>query len=170
VVDSFGDVRIIVQAGMEEQRKNKPKSSPPYKGGVAAGRGGSPQMNNLPTFKTFRTTLRKNLTPAEAAFWNLVKNSRLDGRKFRRQHRDCNYILDFYCPSERLGIELDGEVHFNEPAREYDFERKLFLQHFGIKVVRLENKWVFEEPEQVLRIIRNSFGWRFLEMGEPPRC
>ena len=120
-------------------------------------------MNNIPILRTFRTALRSNLTPGEAAFWNIVKNSRLDGRKFRRQHSVCNYILDFYCPSERLGIELDGEVHFNDLAREYDYERTLFLQQFGIKVLRFENKWVFEEPEQVIEIIRRNFGWRLRE-------
>ena len=58
--------------------------------------------------KTKRKKLRNNLTPAEAALWNLLKNSQLEGRKFRRQHSVGFYILDFYCPSERMAIELDG--------------------------------------------------------------
>lgn len=116
-------------------------------------------IHTLPDLKTFRTELRKRLTPAEASFWTIVKNSKLDGRKFRRQHSVGRYILDFYCPSERLGVELDGQVHFNETAREYDYERKLFLRHFGIKVLRFENKMVFEEDEYIVHSIRNSFGW-----------
>ncbi|MCD9187640.1 MAG: endonuclease domain-containing protein [Pyrinomonadaceae bacterium] len=92
-------------------------------------------LNNLPHLKTFRTELRNNLTPAEAKFWKIVQNKNLEGRKFRRQHSVGSYILDFYCPSERLAVELDGDVHFNDNAREYDYERRLFLEHYGIKVL-----------------------------------
>ncbi len=100
------------------------------------------------------------MTPAEAALWNSLKNSQIDGRKFRRQHSVGNYILDFFCISEQLAIELDGEVHRNENAELYDLERKLFLKHFGIKVIRFENFLVFQEREYVLGIIRSFFGWR----------
>jgi very-short-patch-repair endonuclease len=117
-------------------------------------------LNNLPDLRTFRTELRHKLTPAEASFWNLVKNSQLDGRKFRRQHSVGRYILDFFCPSECLGIELDGEVHFNADAAEYDYERKLFLLHFHIKVIRFENKLVFEERDRVIYRIRENYGWK----------
>ena len=109
--------------------------------------------------QTFRTELRKNLTPAEASLWNMLKGSRLDGRKFRRQHSVGDYILDFYCPSERLGIELDGQVHKTERAALYDYERKLFLGYYGILIVRFENFLVFEEPEFVIDNIRSWFGW-----------
>ena len=160
-----------------------PKSSPPSKGGVSEGRGGfltsstyesKEKINNLPYLKTFRKTLRNNLTPAEAKFWKVVQNKNLAGRKFRRQHSVGNYILDFYCPSEKLAIELDGEVHFGDAARVYDYERRLFLEHYGIKVLRFENKLVFEELAWVLDVIKSNFGWGEREMkieGEkqPPR-
>ena len=73
------------------------------------------KVNNLPYLKTFRKELRNNLTPAEAKFWKIVQNKNLEGRKFRRQHSVGNYILDFYCPSEKLAVELDGEVHLEMP-------------------------------------------------------
>ena len=116
-------------------------------------------IHTLPELSTFPTELSKSLTPAEASFWTIVKASKLDGRKFRRQHSVGRYILDFYCPSERLGIELDGQTHFNEVAARYDEERTLFLQHFGIKIIRFENKWIFEEPDLVVSHIREAFGW-----------
>ena len=119
-------------------------------------------MNNLPTLRTFRKKLRDNMTPAEAYLWSLIKNSQLEGRKFRRQHSFCGYILDFYCPSEKLAIELDGEVHFNEKAAQRDYERRLFLQYFGIRVLRFENKYVFDEPAWVLNRIQEAFGWEKL--------
>jgi very-short-patch-repair endonuclease len=117
-------------------------------------------IHSLPELKTFRTELRKNLTPAEASLWHLLKNSGLDGRKFRRQHSAGKYILDFYCSSESLGIELDGEVHFNEMAAAYDNDRRLFLLHFGIKVIRFENYLVFDEREFVVHRIKECFGWK----------
>jgi very-short-patch-repair endonuclease len=122
-------------------------------------------LNNLPTLRTFRKELRGNLTPAEARLWSMLKNSQLEGKKFRRQHSFSGYILDFYCSSEKLGIELDGEVHFNEKAAEYDYERRLFLKYFGIRILRFENKYVFEDPEMVLHRIRDSFGWEKLPKG-----
>ena len=73
-----------------------------------------------PYLQTFRTKLRSNLTPAEATLWRMLKGSKLQGRKFRRQHSVANYILDFYCPAERLAVELDGQVHRDERAAVYD--------------------------------------------------
>ncbi len=135
---------------------------------IATRRSGGKQINNLPYLKTFRKDLRSHLTPAEATFWKVVQNSKLAGRKFRRQHSVGNYILDFYCPSEKLAIELDGEVHFNDAAREYDYERKLFLQHYGIKVLRFENRLVFEDLEWVLGVIKSNFGWNKPTIPAPP--
>ena len=115
--------------------------------------------NTRPYLKTFRTELRKNLTPAEASLWKVLKRSQLEGRKFRRQHSIGNYILDFYCPAERLAVELDGQVHKSERAELYDHERKLFLNYYGILVLRFENFLVFDELEYVLGNIRYWFGW-----------
>ena len=117
------------------------------------------RLHTLPKLQTFRTELRHHLTPAEATLWKNLKRSQLAGRKFRRQHSIGNYILDFYCPSERIGIELDGEVHFSDQAQLYDHERKLFLKAFDIKVLRFENKFVFDEIEWVLARIAHEFGW-----------
>jgi very-short-patch-repair endonuclease len=107
-----------------------------------------------------RTKLRKNLTPAEATLWKALKNSNLSGRKFRRQHSVGNYILDFYCDSEKLAVELDGEVHRTDAAAEYDHKRKLFLNGLGIKVVRFENFLVFEDILYVMHRIESFFGWQ----------
>ncbi|MBU6159227.1 MAG: DUF559 domain-containing protein [Bacteroidetes bacterium] len=117
-------------------------------------------LNNLPHLKTFRKTLRNNLTPAEAKLWTLLKGKQLHGKKFRRQFSVANYILDFYCPEERLAIELDGQGHFEASQAEYDLERDLFLNHCGIKVLRFENKWVWDNPEGLIDEVRGSFGWK----------
>jgi very-short-patch-repair endonuclease len=117
-------------------------------------------IHTLPHLQTFRTELRANLTPAEARLWMFLKNSKVDGRKFRRQHSVGRYILDFYCASEKLAIELDGAGHYTGNALEYDRERRMFLEHFGINVIRFENKMVFDDEDWVLNRIRYEFGWR----------
>src|SRR5699024_1362377 len=80
------------------------------------------------------------------------------GRKFRRQHSVGNYILDFYCPKERIAIELDGQGHFEATQAEYDYERDLFLEAFGIRVLRFENKVVWDNPEGLLEEVKSYFG------------
>jgi very-short-patch-repair endonuclease len=80
------------------------------------------------------------------------------GRKFRRQHSVGNFIVDFYCSEEKLGIELDGEVHNNSLTGEYDELKTNFLKSFGIKVVRFENRAVFDNLEGVLQNIKDQFG------------
>ncbi|HEV7644679.1 MAG TPA: endonuclease domain-containing protein [Pyrinomonadaceae bacterium] len=145
------------------------KSSPPFQGGVAEGRGGysdpktkkfpagDDKLNNRDYLSPRRKTLRNGLTPAEAKLWLFLKNDKLKGRKFRRQHSIENYILDFYCPSEKLAIELDGEIHFNDQAREADSVRTAYLDKLGIKVLRFENKLVFDDLEWILSVIENNF-------------
>jgi len=115
------------------------------------------KISNLPNLKTFRKELRKNLTPAEAALWNLIKNNQLEGRKCRRQHSVDSYILDFYCASEKLAIELDGHGHFEATQAEYDRERDLFLEHYGIRALRFENKWVWDYPIKLLEKVKSYF-------------
>lgn len=119
----------------------------------------SKPINNIPTLRTFRKALRNNLTPAEAKLWTHLKSAQLNGRKFRRQHSVGLYILDFYCPTEKLAVELDGEAHNHAEAQKHDRERGLFLQRVGIKVLRFENKAVFQQTEGVLAEIRRHFGW-----------
>jgi len=108
-----------------------------------------------------RTPLRRHLrnhgTPAEAALWLLLKNCQLRGRRFRRQHSAGPYVLDFYCPAERLAIELDGAVHDDPARRAYDDARTAWLAERGIRVVRFENRLVFEHPEAVLEAIAAAF-------------
>ncbi len=125
------------------------------------------KINNIPALRFFRKSLRNGLTPAEAKLWLHLKQSQLQGRKFRRQHSVGPYILDFYCPAERLAVELDGAAHDSIDAREYDRERDLFIACFEIKVLRFENQWVFLETEAVLMEIQRHFGW--LAETTPPQ-
>lgn len=106
---------------------------------------------------TRRKELRKNLTPAEAYLWTHLKAKRLDGRRFQKQHSIDNYIVDFYCASEKLIIELDGEIHNHPVAEEKDEKRDIYLRNLGFTVLRFENKIVFEHLPSVLQEIKDHF-------------
>ena len=101
-----------------------------------------------------RKELRHSLTPAEAALWKCLQGRKVLGKKFRRQFSISRYIVDFYCPEDRLAIELDGAGHFSITIDEYEEARTKYLQNCGIRVLRFENKVVFENLEAVLDAIK----------------
>jgi len=112
---------------------------------------------NKKYLKKYRSRLRNNMTPAEAQLWKILRKKQLNGRKFRRQYSIGGFILDFYCPSEKLGIELDGNPHFNVVAEQKDHFRDLRLKNQGIIILRFENKLVFENQELVIESIISCF-------------
>jgi very-short-patch-repair endonuclease len=89
--------------------------------------------------------------------WTYLKAGQLKGRKSRRQHSVGSYILDFYCPEEKLAVELDGESHAGPIAAAHDAERTAYLQSQGIEVLRFENKVVWDMPEALLNRICECF-------------
>jgi len=115
------------------------------------------QINNVPYLKDRRKDLRNNPTPAEKRLWKALKGSALKNRKFRRQHSIENYIVDFYCPEEKLVIELDGEIHNDPMQSQNDFERDQRLTELGNKVLRFENNLIFNNLEGVLDLIESHF-------------
>ena len=100
---------------------------------------------------------RKQPTPAEVALWDILRDRRSLGLKFRRQHAIGPYIVDFYCPAERLIIELDGSAHDSERAAGYDQSRERYLRGIGLTVIRLENRHVIENLEGVLAYVDRHF-------------
>ena len=104
-----------------------------------------------------RRHLRRTLTAAEATLWGFLRNKQLEGRKFHRQHSVNRYILDFYCPSEMLAIELDGDHHFTDDGLKYDQKRTEYLNSLKIQVLRFENREIFNGLENVLLEIKKHF-------------
>ena len=115
------------------------------------------QLNNLNYLKATRDNLRKNLTKAELVLWEVLKDKKLCGRKFRRQHSIGHYIADFYCTSERLIIELDGQHHFTPEGVVKDLDRDIHLAMMNIKVLRFENKEILNNLTDVLKVIKDTF-------------
>jgi very-short-patch-repair endonuclease len=112
---------------------------------------------NKKFLKEKRRKLRNNPTYAEKFLWYELRKSQLQGRKFRRQVSIGNYIVDFYCPAERLAIELDGKGHFEEEQMKYDEKRTQYLQSIGIRVLRFENQEILYNTESVLKQITLCF-------------
>jgi very-short-patch-repair endonuclease len=103
-------------------------------------------------------SLRRNQTDAERKLWHHLRDRRLDGWKFRRQHPVGPYVLDLYCADARLVIELDGGQHDFDAHRNHDEARTAYLEKQGIKVIRFWNNDVMENALSVLEAIRGALG------------
>ena len=78
--------------------------------------------------------LRQEMTPAEKILWDRLRSRRLNGLKFRRQQPLGPYIVDYYCPEFRLGIEIDGDIH--DYQVQDDLERTRCLETQCYEVIR----------------------------------
>jgi very-short-patch-repair endonuclease len=94
--------------------------------------------------------MRKMLTPPEARLWQALRGKAINGLKFRRQHPIGPFILDFYCVSARLAVEVDGAVHSLGDNPRRDERRDLWLERHGITVLRIEARHVLDRLDAVL--------------------
>jgi very-short-patch-repair endonuclease len=107
--------------------------------------------------------LRKNQTEAEKLFWKVVRDRKFNGKKFYRQYpifhdisgRETFFVADFYCYSEKLVIELDGNIH--QYKLKEDNLRTEIIKQLGIKVIRFKNKEIISDIEKVLKEIEKYF-------------
>ena len=97
--------------------------------------------------------LRKNSTGAELLLWNELRNSKLNGFKFRRQHPMNRFVADFYCHEAKLVIEIDGDIHQIAENKEHDDGRTYELKELGLKVIRFTNEEVLHSMKEVLNRI-----------------
>ena len=111
---------------------------------------GSLHQGSKAVTQEYARELRLRNTEAEHKLWSLLRNRRLKGKKFRRQHAISNYIVDFYCNECKLVIELDGKFHTTGEAKEYDAARTALLNELGITVLRFWNEQVINDPTKVL--------------------
>ena len=96
-------------------------------------------------------SLRQNMTPQEKHLWyDFLRHHPI---KIYKQKIISHYIVDFYCHSAKLVIELDGSQHYNPEAREYDRQRSEELAELGIEVIRFTNFEVDKTFEGVCYVI-----------------
>jgi cyclase len=93
--------------------------------------------------------LRKQQTFAEEILWNYLRTKPF-GFKFRRQHPFSMYILDFYCHSLKLAIEVDGPIHQLDEIKQNDEERQRRLESEGLTFLRFSNDQITLTPEEVI--------------------
>ncbi|MEW4568680.1 endonuclease domain-containing protein [Tautonia sp. JC769] len=92
--------------------------------------------------------LRREMTVPERVLWYLLRDRRLARLKFRRQHPIGRYFVDFYCAAFQLVIEVDGRSH--DDRGEYDARRQHDLERRGLKVLRVSNDEILDDPESII--------------------
>lgn len=105
-----------------------------------------------PKLKQFGRDLRKQGILSEALLWKYLKNKNM-GFVFNRQKPILNYIADFYCGKLNLVVEIDGASHFSAEAQKQDIERDRQMRVLGLTVIRVLDKDVRNNPENVARSI-----------------
>ena len=108
----------------------------------------SPRRQNVPAARD----LRRRETAAERMLWDALRDRRLAGLKFRRQHPIGPFVADFCCPDRRLIIEVDGEVHAMQQA--HDADREALLHAAGYHVLRFTNQRLLADLSGVLAAIQ----------------
>ena len=93
-------------------------------------------------------------TRAEAVLWEVLRERKLCGVRFRRQHAIDRFVLDFYSTAHKLAIEVDGEIH--DEQQEQDAVRTEHLEARGIRVLRFRNEEVLHALPMVLSSIRDA--------------
>jgi very-short-patch-repair endonuclease len=101
--------------------------------------------------------LRRDATIPERIFWGLLRDRRLAGIKFRRQHPVGPYVVDFYCAAHGLAVELDGRSHHDRGPQ--DRERQRYLEAVaGLRVFRVDNDDIVQDRESVILGLLKTLG------------
>ena len=103
------------------------------------------------TLKARAQELRRESTYHENCLWHQFLRGHT--RQFRRQKQFARYIVDFYCSSAKLVIELDGAQHERHEAKQHDHARTVYLESLGLHVIRFTNTEIEEDFEDVCRKI-----------------
>ena len=125
----------------------KRTNSPPLQG---RGRGWGLSANALAELKQRARAMRSNPTEPEKRLWREISGSRFEGAKFRRQEVIGRCIVDFWCPSAGLAVEVDGDTH-SDPDK--DARRDKYLSQFGVRVLHVTNPDVMQNIEGVMSVI-----------------
>ncbi len=118
----------------------------------------------LKHLKSLAKDMRKNMTKEECHLWfDFLREYPV---KILRQKIIGNYIVDFYCASAKLGIELDGSQHYEAAALEYDAKRTAEIAAHGVKIVRFTNLQIWREFESVKLAIHQEIENRREYLGK----
>jgi very-short-patch-repair endonuclease len=110
-------------------------------------------LNYSEDLKPLARQLRANMTAAEQKLWFYIRRKQILGVQFFRQRAIGTYIVDFYAPTVKLVIEVDGSQHFDPMAIEKDALRSNYLVSQGLFVMRFDNLEVLNVTASVLSIV-----------------
>ncbi len=110
--------------------------------------GGGARFTRRPETYTARK-LRREMTLPEVLLWKALRGKKL-GLKFRNQHPIPPYVVDFYCASARLVVEIDGFAHDNGERADSDARRDRALIEKGYDVLRLPASLILNDMEAAL--------------------
>jgi very-short-patch-repair endonuclease len=112
------------------------------------------------------------MTEAEVALWAKLRRKQLLGLQFYRQKPLGNFIVDFYCASARLVIEVDGGQHYDEEGAAQDAARDRYLKSLGLDVLRFSNIDVLRNTNGVIAVIAQhldaALGQKNTKSPQPP--
>ena len=108
--------------------------------------------------KPLAREMRHEPTPAEDALWQRLRNRKIAGAKFRRQHAIDRFIVDFICLDANFVVEVDGSIHDYSP--EEDAIRQEFLEAYGLRIFRVTTDQVLSEIDSVVEAIHNAISAR----------
>jgi very-short-patch-repair endonuclease len=114
--------------------------------------------------------LRRKMTLPEVVLWQALRKGRLAGLRFRRQHPIGPYILDFYCASACLGLEVDGFAHDTSAQEQHDQRREAWLSERGVRLLRIPAAAVLRDGalEGVLLAIERAVNAPSGSLRSPP--
>jgi very-short-patch-repair endonuclease len=93
------------------------------------------------------------MTPTEAILWEILRNRKFKGLKFRRQMNIGPYIVDFLCKEYKVALEIDGGIHDEEDQKEHDLSRTIFLNELDYQILRIKNEDIYNNLQFTLEDI-----------------
>ena len=127
------------------------------------------RTHNQPEQLEERRRLRHKSTPEEWALWQTLKGKQIEGLKWRRQFSTGAYILDFYCPSAKICIEVDGIQHQTEEHQAHDRRKDAYLAKEGIRVIRVPNNAVWHDSDMIIDAILDVLGQQIKDSQSSPK-
>ncbi len=120
-------------------------------------KGRLPMALNPKHSKKLRQHFRNNMPRTEVLLWNRIKGKQILGYKIRRQYGVGNYVIDFYCPKLKLGIEIDGDSHFTVEGLNHDRIRNNYIAGKGIELLRVTTTEIYDNMDGVLEYVAREF-------------
>ena len=121
-----------------------------------------PRRKRNPEATEFARNQRATANEFANDVWQMIRDRRCCGEKFRREYRIEPFTVDFCCVALKLVVEVDGEDHFTDDGRSADRVRDQYLAQLGYQVLRIPGYEVLRDPksahDQIVKAIAEIRG------------